>query len=213
MNPNQPTSAVGPTPVAPIPQTSQVPQAPSIPPQTPPTSPMTPVGPDMPDVPVQPEAKKSVNKTLILVIIGSVVFLVALLVILLVVFGGNRGSQFSVNYKKTYGCSIDNFTGGDAYDFELSFYDDNTYKFATSESEYSTGTFTETSKENKADDDGAKEVDYHLKLKHEKDFMEGFDVTEQPGYESEYIVNFSEASDIVVINNVEAETVYYCKAR
>ena len=207
MNPNQPM--VGPAPVAPPPQAPQ-PQTPQAP-QTPP--PMTPIGPEMANMPVQPEAKQGVNKTLIIIIVASVLLLVALLVVLLVVFGGNKRSQLVVNYKKNYACTVDDYNDGGDYDFELSLNEDNTYRFAVSESDYSIGTYQETAKQNKTDDNGVPEVDYHLSLKHEKDYLEGFDVTEESGTESEYVVNFSEESDIVVIDNIQGETTYYCKVK
>ena len=199
MNPNQPASMVDSTLVEPALQA----------PQMPPTPPVTLMPQNMS---VQPEAKKRVNKTLIIAIIAGVVFLVVLLVVLLVMFGGKSG-QFVANYKNSYRCSIEGLDEDGGYEFELNLNDDSTYKFAMAKEDYSIGTYQETGSERITDKNGAREINYHLLMKHEKDFMGDVDITERSGQENEYVVNFSENSDIVVINNVGAGTMYYCKVK
>ncbi len=199
MNPNQPASMVDSTLVEPALQA----------PQMPPTPPVTLMPQNMS---VQPEGKKRVNKPLIIAIIAGVVFLVVLLVVLLVMFGGKSG-QFVANYKNSYRCSIEGLGENGEYEFELSLSDDNSYKFAMAKEDYSIGTYQETGSERITDKNGAREINYHLLMKHEKDFMGDVDITERSGQENEYVVNFSENSDIVVINNVGAGTMYYCKVK
>ena len=199
MNPNQPASILDSASIEPASQVSQMPPA-------------TPVGLMPQDVPAQPEVKKRVNKPLIIAIIAGVVFLVILLVVLFVIFGGKSG-QFVANYKNSYRCSIEGLGENGEYEFELSLNDDNSYKFAMAKEDYSIGTYQETGSERITDKNGAREINYHLLMKHEKDFMGDVDITERSGQENEYVVNFSENSDIVVINNVGAGTMYYCKVK
>ena len=199
MNPNQPASMVDSTLVEPALQA----------PQMPPTLPVTLMPQNMS---VQPEGKKRVNKTLIIAIIAGVVFLVVLLVVLLVMFGGKSG-QFVANYKNSYRCSIEGLDEDGGYEFELNLSDDNSYRFAMAKEDYSIGTYQETGSERITDKNGAREINYHLLMRHEKDFMGDVDITERSGQENEYVVNFSENSDIVVINNVGAGTMYYCKVK
>ncbi len=162
---------------------------------------------------VAPAQKK--NKTLIFVIIGAVVFLVALTLVLLLVVkqgGGGAGAQATAGYVNDFDCAVDQYDYKEgAFGLFINLAKDGSYKMGLSEEEYSTGTYKEKNQTTATSEDGAKEVNYHLTLRHNKDFLDGQDVTEASGYESEYIVNINANSDIVVVTNVEADSVYYCK--
>ncbi len=199
MNPNRSASILDLASIEPASQVSQMPPA-------------TPVGLMAQDVPARPEVKKRGNKPLIIAIIAGVALLLVLLVVLLVMFGGKSG-QFVANYKNSYRCSIEGLGENGEYEFELSLRDDNSYKFAMAKEDYSIGTYRETGSEKITDKNGVREINYHLLMRHEKDFMGDVGITERSGQENEYVVNFSENSDIVVINNVGAGTMYYCKVK
>ena len=151
------------------------------------------------------------NKTLIIVIAASVIFLVVLAVVLMVLRGNQSGMAYGVDYKKTYLCAVDQYEYlTDNLELSIQIKDDNTYRLGLLDDEYSTGSWRQTDLTRANSEDGANEVNYHLILRHEKDFIGDVETTEEAGYESEYIFSFNEKSEVVVVTDKDSESVFYC---
>ncbi len=158
----------------------------------------------------QQPGKIAKNKTLIIVIAASVVFLVVLAVVLMVL-RGNQSGAYGVDYKKTYLCAVDQYEYLiDNPELSIQIKDDNTYRMGLLDDEYSTGSWKQTDLTRAKSEDGANEVNYHLTLRHEKDFIGDVETTEEAGYESEYIFSFNEKSEVVVVTDKDSESVFYC---
>ena len=159
----------------------------------------------------QQPVKKARNKTLIIVIAACVVFLVVLAVVLIVFVRGGGSAGYNVNYKKTYVCAIDEYEYlSNNPELSIEIKDDNTYRMGLLDDEYSIGTWKQTDLTRAHSEDGANEVNYYLTLRHEKDFIDNVETTEETGYENTYVFNFNEKSDVVVISDEESEAIYYC---
>ena len=161
---------------------------------------------------IQQPVKKARNKTLIIVIVACAVFLVALAVVLIVFVRGGGSAGYNVDYKKAYVCAVDEYEYlSDNPELSIEIKDDNTYRMGLLDDEYSIGTWKQTDLTRAQSEDGANEVNYYLTLRHEKDFIDNVETTEETGYENAYVFNFNEKSDVVVITDKESEAIYYCK--
>ena len=174
-----------------------------------PSRPMAPGVQNMYRAPV----KKPINKVLIAVIVVSVIILAVLAISLLAFANGQKSvAQYGVDYRTKYKCAIDQYEYlNENTELVIEINKDKTYRLGLMDDEYSTGTWRGAGVTRARSQDGANEVNYHLILRHEKDYIEDVEVTEEDGYENKYIFNFNENSDIVVVTNENSESVYYCK--